>query len=163
MHETGLGQNTDVRTGKPAPKTSFELPASQGRSTLYVTYTDETGYSAGPFPIQFDPVSALATAGREALERFPEAWVSFRPDIEDLLSYTQLVTNRCAISHALIGFGDDPPKEPLRLPPCNEHNPYAIPADARPVLRLPSGTDSVQVQLVFADGGESQVRTFRRP
>jgi hypothetical protein len=163
FHETGLAPNVDPRTGKPTAKTSFDLPSSQSRATLYVTYTDVSGYVAGPFPIPFDPTVALAATGREALERFPEAWVSFRPDLREVLSYTQLVSNRCAISRALIGFGDDPPKEPLRLPPCNEQNPYAIPGDARAVLTLPDGTDSVQVQLTYADGGESQVRTFRRP
>jgi hypothetical protein len=51
----------------------------------------------------------------------------------------------------------------LQLPPCNEQNPYAIPADVRPVIELPDGTDSVQVQLTYVDGTESQARTFRRP
>jgi class 3 adenylate cyclase len=163
FHETGLSQNTDPRTGKPAPKASFELPGSQGRLTLYVTYTDVSGHVAGPFPIPFDPTGALAAAGRAALERFPDSWVSFRPDIPDVLSYTQLVSNRCAIARALIGFGDGPPRDPLQLPPCNEQNPYAIPADVRPVIELPDGTDSVQVQLTYVDGTESQARTFRRP
>lgn len=163
FHETGLSQNTDPRTGKPAPKTTFDLPASQGRGTLYLTYRDVAGQVAGPFPIAFDPTNALVASGREALERFPETWVSFRPDIPGVLSYAQLISNRCAISRALIGFGDEPPKEPLRLPPCNEKSPYAIPGDARPLVELPDGTNAVQIQLTYADGSESQVRTFRRP
>ena len=163
FHETGLSQNTDPRTGKPAPKTTFDLPSSQGRGTIYLTYRDVAGQVAGPFPIAFDPTNALVASGREALERFPETWVSFRPDIPGVLSYAQLISNRCAISRALIGFGDEPPKEPLRLPPCNEKSPYAIPGDARPLVELPDGTNAVQVQLTYADGSESQVRTFRRP
>jgi hypothetical protein len=160
---TGLSQATDPRTGKPTPRGQFEIPATQGRVTLYITYTDLSGHMAGPFPIQFDPAASLIASARETLEKYPDLWVRFRSDIPDIVSVTQLVTNRCAITRALIGFGDGPPKEELRLPPCDQQNPYAIPASARPVLNLPPDTDSVQVQLNYADGSESAVRTFRRP
>jgi class 3 adenylate cyclase len=163
FQSTGTSPSTDPRTGKPTPRTRFELPASQGRATLYITYTDLSDHVAGPFPIAFDPGASLVATERETLERFPESWVTFRPDIPDLLSVTQLLSNRCAISQALIGFGDGPPREPLPLPPCNEQNPYAIPPNARSVLNIPAGADAVQVQLTYADGTESQVRTFRRP
>jgi class 3 adenylate cyclase len=163
FHSTGTLGADDPRTGKPAPRTSVELPAGSGRATLYVTYTDMSGHVAGPFPIQFDPTAALVASERETLERYPESWVTFRQDIPDLLSVTQLLSNRCAITRALIGFGDGPPRDQLPLPPCNEQNPYAIPANARSVLNIPPDTETVQVQLSYADGTESTVRTFRRP
>jgi hypothetical protein len=163
FRSTGTLPSEDPRTGKPAPRTSFEIPAGSARATLYVTYTDTSGHVAGPFPIQFDPGSALIASQRETLERFPESWVTFRSDIPALLSVTQLVSNRCAITRALIGFGDGPPREQVPLPPCNEQNPYAIPANARSVLNIPPDIETVQVQLSYADGTESTVRTFRRP
>lgn len=163
FQSTGVAQTSDPRTGKPAPRTQFEIPAAPGRTTLYITYTDGSGHVAGPFPIQFDPAASLVASQREALEKYPDAWVRFRADIPDLLAYTQLVTNRCAITHALIGYGDAPPKQELKLPPCDMQNPYAIPANARSIIDLPPGTDAVQLQLSYADGTESPVRSFHRP
>ncbi|MGA0598606.1 adenylate/guanylate cyclase domain-containing protein [Enterovirga sp. CN4-39] len=147
---------------KPATNADIPLPQGVGRTTLYLTYRDLSGREAGPFPIPFDPASALVNAGRETLERFPDSWVSFRPDLPDLLSYGQLVVHRCALRAALIGFGDSPPQDILPLPPC-EPGASAGPIDTRSVITLPAGTDSVQVQLAYADGTESQIRTFRRP
>ncbi|MBV9078319.1 MAG: hypothetical protein JO048_12640 [Methylobacteriaceae bacterium] len=161
LRPTGLTGETDPRTGRAAPVAQVALPASQGRTTLYVAYLDRAGKQAGPFPIGFDPATALVEAGRETLERYPETWVSFRPDIPNLLSFAQLVSNRCAIRTALIGFGDDPPRRPLALPPCDPAGPMAV-ADARPVLSLPDGVDAVTVKIAYADGTESPVRTFRR-
>jgi len=37
-----------------------------------------------------------------------------------------------------------------------------MPADAKPNLAVPKGTRSVQVQLTYADGKQSEVKTFRR-
>jgi class 3 adenylate cyclase len=159
---TGHAQTVDPRTGKPAPLSRVTLPAELGRTVLYVSYLDRSGREAGPFPIPFDPAAAAVTAGRETLERFPETWVTFRPDIPNVLSYAQLVSHRCAIASALIGFGDEPPRTPLALPPCEPGAGASIPAGSRPVLSIPDGVDAVQVQLAYADGTESQVRTFKR-
>lgn len=159
---TGFSRTPDPRTGKPAPNLEFELPASTPRTALYVSYRDRANRPAGPFPIRFDPASATAGSGREALERYPESWVSFRSDIPDLLSFAGLASNRCAIAEALIGFGDDPPRDALPLPACEASGSTTMPSAALNV-QLPQGTDQVQVKLTYADGSESQVRTFRRP
>ncbi|WP_210261288.1 adenylate/guanylate cyclase domain-containing protein [Enterovirga aerilata] len=158
------GEQAPVTSTPARPASSFELalPASLGRTTLYVTYRDLSGREAGPFPLSFDPGSALVSAARETLERNPESWVSFRPDLPDILSYAQLVANRCAIRQALIGFGDEAPSQPLPIPACQPGSPGAAP-DMRSVLALPDGTESVQVKLAYQDGTESAVRTFRRP
>jgi class 3 adenylate cyclase len=149
-------------SGRPTNTAEIALPPSLGRTTLYLTYRDLSGREAGPFPLSFDPGSALVGSARETLETNPDGWVSFRPDLPDVLSFTQLVANRCAIKQALIGFGDDPPNQPLPLPACQPGASAAAP-DARSVIALPDGTETVQVRLAYADGTESQVRTFRRP
>ncbi len=159
---TGPARSADPRPGRPASNLEIEIPSSTGRTTLYVSYTDRAGRLAGPFPIAFDPASATADSGRAALERYPDSWVSFRPDIPDLLSYAGLVSNRCAIARATIGFGDGPPRDALPLPACDATGPTAMPSGTS-LMKLPDGTDAVQVQLTYADGSESQVRTFRRP
>lgn len=146
---------------RPASAAEIPLPASIGRTILYVSYRDASGREAGPFPLPFDPASALVASGRDTLERYPESWVAFRPDLPDLLSYAQLVANRCAIRQALIGFGDEPPRQALALPACATGS--SAGADSRAVVALPDGVDAVQIQLAYADGSESAVRTFRRP
>lgn len=159
---TGLSSSPDPKTGKPAPYARMPLPGSMGRTTLYVQYVDRSGREAGPFAIAFDPTTALVSAGRETLERFPDTWVTFRRDVANVLSYAQLVSNRCAIRRALIGYGDEPPHEAIALPACDAGATSAVPADTRPVMTLPDGVEAVQVQLAYADGTESPVRTFRR-
>ena len=159
---TGSARTVDPKTGKAAPSLEVEIPANAVRSTLYVTYADRGGRTAGPFPLPFDPSAATASSGREVLERYPDTWVSFRPDIPDLLSFAGLVSNRCAIARALIGYGDDAPRDRIPLPACDATGPASMPSSTA-YVRLPDGTDSVQVQLTYADGTESQVRKFRRP
>ena len=158
------GEVTPANSGPAGPTNAAEipLPASLGRTTLYVSYRDPAGREAGPFPIPFDPGSALASAGRDALERNPDSWVAFRPDVPDVLTFAQLVANRCALKGALIGVGDEPPTRPLPLPACQPGTASAVP-EGRSAVALPAGTETVQIQLSYADGTESQIRTFRRP
>jgi class 3 adenylate cyclase len=160
--ESGETASAPLAPGRAANSAEIPLPASLGRTTLYLTYQDLSGREAGPFPLAFDPGTTLVNTARETLERSPETWVAFRPDVPDVLSYAQLVANRCAVRQALIGFGDEPPTQPLTLPACTPGSSGAVP-DTRPVIALPDGTETVQVRLTYADGTESQVRTFRRP
>ena len=159
---TGFSNTLDSKTGKPLPNLEFEMPNGTPRATLYLTYQDRSGREAGPFPLAFDPGTATVDAGRSALERFPDSWVTFRDDLPDVLSYATLVGNRCSLSRATIGFGDEAPRRPLPLPPCDQNGPTTMPSGSS-LLTMPDGTDAVQVQLVFTDGTESPVRTFRRP
>nr|WP_133770176.1 adenylate/guanylate cyclase domain-containing protein [Enterovirga rhinocerotis] len=159
---TGSSATLDSRTGKPMPNVEFELPPGTGRVTLYVTYQDRSGREAGPFPLSFDPGAATVESGRAALERFPESWVSFREDLPGVLSFAGLISNRCALSRVMIGFGDEPPRSQLPLPACDPSGSAALPSNAS-LVSLPNGTEVVQIQLVYADGSESAVRTFKRP
>lgn len=147
---------------KPVTSLVVTLPTGTPRTTLYLTYRDAAGRDAGPFPLPFDPAAAQVSSERDTLERYPDSWVSFRQDLPDLLSYAQLISNRCAIAKALIGFGDEPPRQALALPACSSGGATAMP-DGRAVLTLPAGTDSVQMQIAYSDGTESPVRVFRRP
>ena len=110
-------------------------------------------------------VTDLAGAKRfygEVLERFPGAWVAFRADLPNVLYYTHLIANRCAIERAEMGLDEGPLAIDLPIPPCDEANPQAIPSDAKPYVTLPKGVRAVSVQLTYADGTESAVQTFRR-
>ncbi len=162
FRNTGSASAIDQRTGRPAPMTTFELPPDQGRATIYVAYDDAAGRSAGPFPIVFDPQTALVSAQKDVLTRFPNAWLAFREDMAGLLYFTHLVSNRCAIASVEIGFNGEAPARPLELPACDPKNPYAIPAETRPYLQIRPDIREVSAQITFADGTVSEVQTFRR-
>ncbi len=69
---------------------------------------------------------------------------------------------RCGIEKFEIGFDGEPPRQAVRLPPCDPANPMHIPADARPWLELRPTVASVAVRLTFAGGEASEVKTFVR-
>ncbi len=152
----------DPRTGKPAPNTTIELDADQGGTTLWIRYTDAAGHETEPESIAFDPHAALLDMQRRALDFTSGAWLAFRPDMETLLYYTQLMSYRCAIRQATIGLDDAPVDRVLVMPPCDEREPYAIPSDAKPYISIPKATRSVSVRLIYADGTASDVKTIRR-
>jgi hypothetical protein len=158
---TGTSQAMDPRTGRAVPMPSFELPPDQAQTPIYVVYDDAAGRSAGPFVINFDPKVALPAGQRDILERLPNAWVSFNPERE-LLYFTTLMSYRCAIDRAVIGFDGGPLDTSLPLPTCDESNPHAIPPDAKPYLSLPKSVRTVSVQITYFDGKQSEVKTFKR-
>ena len=165
FNSTGHLATIDSRTGKPIPNPGFELPANAGATTLDVRYEDAAGRSIGPFPIRFDPRIELVRGQREILERFANTWVSFGSGAprSNLLYYTQLMSFRCAIAKAEIGFGETAPETLLPMPACNERDPHAIPADARPYVTVPANVKMVSVRLTWANGGQSPVKSFGRP
>jgi class 3 adenylate cyclase len=159
---TGHTAITDQRTGKAAPKPSFELPKQQDATTLHVMYEDANGRLAGPFPIAFDPKEELLSQQRDALDRSPDAWVEFGPGGRPLVYFSHLLSHRCALDRAIMAIDDGPLDIELPIPPCDEKDPFAIPPDAKTHLGLPREARAVSVQLFFADGRVSDVKTFSR-
>lgn len=161
---TGHTAMPDPRTGKPAPNPTFELPSAAGAGLIEVRYDDASGRTQGPFPIPFDPRVELLRGQRAILEQFGNSWVSFGGGAgrADLLYYTQLMSFRCAIARAEIGFGDAPASIVLPMPPCNERAPHAIPSDARPYVNVPLNANTVSVRLTWADSGQTVVKRFSR-
>ena len=156
------GPVTDGRTGRPFPDGTVSMPADQGPTSLWVRYTDAAGHETEPYAIGFDPQAALVDTQRRALELTSGAWLAFRPDWDTLLYFTQLVSFRCAIRQARIGLDDAPVERVLPLPTCDQSDPYAIPADAKPYLVIPKSTRSVSVRLTYLDGSHSEIKTIRR-
>jgi class 3 adenylate cyclase len=161
FRSTGLSQATDPRTGRAMPVSSFELPADQEATPIYVAYDDANGRKAGPFVINFDPTAALTAGQRDILERNSGGWVAFQPG-GDLLYYTPLVSYRCAIETARIGYDGGALDKMLPLPPCNEKNPHAVPPGTTVYVAIPRSVQAVSVQLTYVDGTRSEAKTFRR-
>lgn len=147
-------------SGRPTPSATFELPKDQGATTLHLTYEDAGGRPVGPFPIRFEPRQALLETQRKALEAAPGAWVSLRAKPRPSLSIAHLIGHRCALDKAIVALDEGPLDNELALPPCNENDPFAASPGIKSTLTVPDETRAVSVQLFYADGTVSDVKTF---
>lgn len=162
FRETGFMDALDPRTRKRMPNPSIQLPADAPAGTLMVRYVDINGEMQGPFPIRFDPETALVRDQRKILDMTSTSWLSFREFNGLLVYYTHLMSYRCAIREVRIGVDSTMPDKVLRMPPCDMRDPHAIPHEAQPYLKLPGATKSVSVELTYRDGSVSEVKTFRK-
>jgi uncharacterized caspase-like protein len=162
FRETGFIDTLDPRTRKRMPNPSIQLPADTPAGTLMVRYVDVTGEMQGPFPIRFDPETALVRDQRKILDMTATSWLSFREFNGLLVYYTHLMSYRCAIREVRIGIDSTMPDRVLKMPPCDMRDPHAIPHEAQSYLKLPNATKSVSVELTYRDGSLSEVKTFRK-
>jgi DNA-binding winged helix-turn-helix (wHTH) protein len=161
--ETGFLDTLDPRTRRRIANPTFELDPEQAATTIEVRAVDLDGNAVGPFPITFDPVTELERGDRRTLEMTRGSWLSFgKSSSGGLLYYTHLMTYRCAIREARIGVDSTMPNRVVPLGDCDPKDPYGIPADAQPYLKLPPTTQMVSVELTYRDGSVSETKTFRR-
>jgi hypothetical protein len=162
FRETGFMDTLDPRTRKRMPNQSIELPADAPAGTIQLRYIDASGEMQGPFPIKFDPEAALIHDQRKILDMTATSWLSFREFNGLLVYYTQLMSYRCAIREVRVGIDTTVPDRVLKMPPCDARDPYAIPSDAQPYLKLAPATQFVSVELTYRDGSVSEIKSFRR-
>ena len=162
FRETGFLDALDPRTRKRMPNPSIELDADAPATTIEVRYIDASGEMQGPFPIRFDPETALLHDQRKILDMTATSWLSFREFNGLLVYYTHLMSYRCAIREVRIGLDAAVPERVIPLPACNPKDPMAIPANVTPYLKVPPATKSVSVELTYKDGSVSELKTFRR-
>jgi hypothetical protein len=162
FRETGFLDTLDPRTRKRMPNPSVELAADAPAATLQVRYIDTSGEMQGPFPIKFDPETALIHDQRKILDMTATSWLSFREFNGLLVYYTHLMSYRCAIREVRVGIDTTVPDKVLKMPPCDLRDPSVIPSDAVPYLKLPPATKSVSVELTYRDGSVSEIKSFRR-
>ncbi len=158
--DPGYHDHLDQRTGRRMPKTNFVLPGDHPPATIYVTWRDKRGEQADVFPIAFNPNAALADGQRKILEQLWTAWISFREYDGQLVYFTHLLSYRCGIKEVRYSLGDGPPDKIWPLPPCDPSNPHAVPQNAKIYTKIPRSVASMNVQLLYANGSESQVRRF---
>ena len=153
----------DQSTGVRMPKTTFEMPPDQGKTTIYVTWRDKRGEQADIAPINFDPSAALADEQKKILEQFWTSWIAFREWQGMTVYFTHLVTYRCAVREVRYGLGDRPVDRVFKLPPCDAADPNSVPENATLYMKVPPNTASMQVQLTYVDGSQSETRMFNAP
>ncbi|WP_342359438.1 adenylate/guanylate cyclase domain-containing protein [Terrarubrum flagellatum] len=163
FHMTASTGAIDPRTGRPAPVTWFELPPDIETATLEVRYADASGRVNGPYPIQFEWRKALVDSQKQILQQFTSAWIQFARDSgSDTLYFTHLISYRCAIAKAEIGFDNEAPNRALPMPPCDRRDPNSIPYNAKTTFNAPPAAKSASVRLTYVDGSTSSVATFKR-
>jgi len=162
--ETGFLDTLGPRTRRRIANPTFELDPDQAAATIEIRAVDLDGNTVGPFPIAFDPLAELERGDRRTLEMTSGSWLSFGESSNGgvLLYYTHLVTYRCAIREARIGVDSTVPNKVVALGDCDPKNPYEIPENAQPYLKLPPATHMVSVELTYRDGSVSETKTFRR-
>jgi hypothetical protein len=161
--DPGVLDTLDQRTGQKMPKTHFSLPPDQGKTTVYVTWRDPRGEQADIHPIAFDPVSALIAGQKQILDEFWTSWIAFNRSDSLLVYFTHLVSYRCAIREVRYAINHDKPRDIYVIPPCDPGDPHAVPPEASIYRTIPPKTRMMSVQLTYADGTRSQVRTFNVP
>jgi hypothetical protein len=161
--DPGFIDALDQRTGQRLPKTYFEMPPDQGKTTIYVTWRDRRGEQAEIFPIAFDPNAALSGEQKATLEQFWTSWIAFREFQGMKIYFTHLITYRCAINEVRYGYNGAAPDKVFALPPCDPADPHSVPYEAKVFMNVPPKTASMSVQLTYADGTKSPVRSFNAP
>jgi len=161
--DPGFIDALDQRTGARMPKTYFEMPPDQGKTTIYVTWRDKRGEQAEVFPINFDPTGALAGEQKSLLEQFWTSWIAFREFQGMKVYFTHLITYRCAIHEVRYGYDDGPTDKVFALPPCDPADPHGVPEKATIWMNVPPKTAAMSVKLTYVDGTQSEARKFNAP
>lgn len=162
FRETGFMDTLDPRTRKRLPNPSIQLDADAPAATIQLRYVDANGEMQGPFPIRFDPEAALIRDQRKILDMTASSWLDVGRSNSSLMYYTHLQSYRCAIREVRIGFDSTVPDKVLKLAPCDQRDPVAIPNGAQTYMKIPASTKSVSVELTFRDGSVSEIKSFRR-
>ena len=161
--ETGFLAMNDQTTGKPMPNPSFALPATTPAGVLAIKYLDLRGRETGPFDISFDPQTMLQDGNKQILDQFWTSWIAFDASgNHGLVYFTQMLSYRCAIKEVHYGFNGGLLEKAIDMPPCDDKDPYGIPADYQPYFKVADSVASMSVQITYADGSQSPVREFKR-
>ncbi len=137
--------------GKTARAATFAIPSRAGKTNIYVSYVDTAGLTAGPFVYRFDSTELNSERQRSILMTTSGSWLTWATD-RDEIYFPYLLTYRCAIRSAHVGFdGADPDIAlPLSTEGCDDNAPP--PPGAQNSLPAPHDARSVSVKLVLQNG-----------
>ncbi|MFZ2103190.1 MAG: hypothetical protein WAU86_21765 [Oricola sp.] len=120
--------------------------------------------AAAPAPAQELPPKQVYEAMLEANRA--SGWIAFRDfDGRQLIYFTTLQTMHCRLSEIRYSLNSAAVDLRFELVPCNPQMAFAMPPDVKPeqvYIELPVGTArTVSVQVVWDDGTESDIMTYR--
>ena len=145
------------------PKTYFELPPDQGKTKLYVTWRDKRGEQADIFPINFDPLVALAESDKKILDELWTAWVAFRDCKAETRLFQQLITYRCAIKEVRYGLDDAAGRQSVQAAALRLRDPYRDPENSVVDIKVPTKTLGMRCNSLISMGRNRRcARSIRR-
>lgn len=145
--------------GEPRSEAFVTIPGLRGRVPIQVRYRNFLGIRKGPYEVVLDTVEQAVSSVKRNLAMVPE-WVSFRQHAGRRLCYfTHLVSQKYALREIRYGMGKDPDRTLSFVP----GETGAIDKEDQILLDLEPGASFVTVELVFADGSRSGVRSFQVP
>ncbi|MEM7190299.1 MAG: hypothetical protein AAF439_11870, partial [Pseudomonadota bacterium] len=164
---TGMGSLTDPVTGKPIPNYYFRLPVDTPALPIRISYLDALGRNQGPFELMFDPITALAADQKKMLLQLPNDWLYMRRHEGQQLAYfVSLIGRRCGLREVRYAINAMVPNKVFDVGICDTSNMQKVMEVSRDLpltaltVTLPSDDSYISVQLVFADGTQSQVRRY---
>ncbi|MEO1281967.1 MAG: hypothetical protein AAFV69_09550 [Pseudomonadota bacterium] len=164
LKSLGLMDHIDQRTGMKAPRMFFMMPLDVEATDIYIEYDDVRGEVQGPFRRRFNAAESHVANAKNVLENLTPNWLEGRDwDGRYLVYFSHLVSYSCALKE--IRYGDDADTMDARwpLPECNLKNPYAVGNDAKIYKRYKRPPATLAVQLIYADGSSSPIKSFKFP
>jgi hypothetical protein len=164
FRSTGLGQNTDLKTGRLAPRLYVTVPAFTGTQELFIKYVDSRGHERGPFRMQIDAVQALVASAKDVLET-TRPWVEFNSPSDGTSAcvyFTHLVGYKYALREIRYSIDNDSLSNSLRFTPPSRPGDLTIGQDDETLVDIPPTTRFVCVKLYFIDGTEWPAERFDR-
>ncbi|BCW89491.1 hypothetical protein sos41_26570 [Alphaproteobacteria bacterium SO-S41] len=166
--DTGSSGMISQQTGKDMPVSYIALPINQKSATIYLKYTNMNGQEMGPYELQFVAgESAIAAEHKRILEMTWTSWFVIQPNPgnpeQQLIYYTGMVSWRCGISKVMYSINSKALDVELKMPPCDEKDPAAIPGDFMPYMESPPGFTSLWAQITYTDGTQSIPHEYTAP
>ena len=156
---TGHIQQIDMETGLPRANPSFQLPVDQAPTPIFIKLRDANDQETGPFEVAFDPRAEAVRSAKHILQ-MNSNWVVFRPNSQGgvFMVFTFLQSYRDAMSEVRYSLDSRALDQRLPLGAPDPRN--SITADTPSHITLPASTNTVFLQIHYADGTASEVRTF---
>lgn len=162
--DTGKLAFNDQQTGQPMVNPSFQLPGDAAAGSIEVKYVDIRGRENGPFAIAFDPNASLIASQKMMIEQTWTGWIAFDASgFRGNLYFTALTSFSCGIKEVKYSFNGAPLDKVLDMPKCNPAEPFSLPADFQPYMKVGEDVKSMSVEVTYADGTKSGVKEFKRP
>ena len=164
----GMTNNRHPVTGAVMPKMDFDLPMEAEAMDISVKYRDSKGVDQGPYTLPFDPDATLydtvkntyMAAGKNQWVHF-QYWEGWDEDDPDYVNVQFPVLDYpCVIERAVYAIDSDVPDTELNFAPCNKLKPLESSRDGSQMVRVPTDTGYVSLQVYYKDGEVTDVLRY---
>ncbi|MEL6666652.1 MAG: caspase domain-containing protein [Pseudomonadota bacterium] len=163
----GLTTYRNPMTGALMPTTYFELPMEAEAAEFEVKYLDAKGVEQGPYPVSFDPVTALYDSIKNTYMAANERqWVHFQywEADEDEPAYVNVIfpvlDYPCVVEKAFFAIDSDTPDQPLTFAACDPLKPLNSTWTVESIVKIPPETGYVSLQVHYKDGEVTEVKRY---